>query len=388
MPVNNRIADRLGSIAGWRRELHQNPEIMYDLPQTMAYVADKLRQFGCDEVVEGLGQTGVVGVIGGQKGNGPTLGLRSDMDALPILEETGLPHASQTDGKMHACGHDGHMAMLLGAAEHLCETRGFAGTVVVIFQPAEEGGAGAKAMMDDGLFERFGIEEVYGMHNMPGIPVGNFAVRAGPLMAATDIFSLTVTGKGGHAARPHTGIDPIVACAQIVTGLQTIASRNADPLESIVVSVTTIHAGKADNVIAERATMTGTVRTLIPEMRDLAERRIGEIASGIAEAMGARAELSYERNYPVVVNHEAETDFVASVAERVVGKHKVNRDTPPMMGGEDFAFMLEELPGAFIFTGNGEDSANLHSAFYDFNDNVIPVGASYWVELVESRLAG
>ncbi|MEM1289115.1 MAG: M20 aminoacylase family protein [Pseudomonadota bacterium] len=387
MPVNNRIADRAETIAQWRRELHQNPEIMYDLPQTMAYVAAKLESFGCDQVVSGLGQTGVVGVIKGSKGDGPVVALRSDMDALPILEETGLAHASKTPGKMHACGHDGHMAMLLGAAEHLCETRAFKGSVAVVFQPAEEGGAGAKAMMDDGLFETFGIDEVYGLHNYPGIPVGEFAIRPGPIMAATDVFALTVTGSGGHAARPHTLIDPVIASAQIITALQTIASRNADPLESLVVSVTTIHAGEADNVIPERVRLTGTVRTLIPEMRDLAERRIREIATGTAAALGCEAQLQYERNYPVVVNHERETLYAADVAATIVGQDQVDGDTPPVMGGEDFAFMLEGRPGAFIFAGNGLDSANLHSPHFDFNDDVIPYGTSYWVALVEKRLA-
>jgi hippurate hydrolase len=388
MPVNNRLAARADTIKEWRRHLHQNPEIMYEVQETAAFVAQKLREFGCDDVVEGLGQTGVVGIIKGSKGEGPTVGLRSDMDALPIEEETGLPHASTKPGMMHACGHDGHVAMLLGAAEHLCETRGFAGSVVVIFQPAEEGGAGAKAMMDDGLFERFGIEEVYGMHNYPGVPVGQFAMRAGPTMAATDIFEIVVTGVGGHAARPHTGIDPVVTSAQIITMLQTIASRNADPLESIVVSVTTLHAGDADNVIPERVKLTGTVRTLIPEMRDLAEKRMGEIVQSVSAAMGCTATLDYERNYPVVVNHERETEFAASIASKIVGADKVETAMPPVMGGEDFAFMLEGRPGAFIFTGNGEDSANLHSPHYDFNDEIIPLGASYWVELVETRLAG
>jgi hippurate hydrolase len=387
MPVNNRLAARADAIKEWRRHLHQNPEIMYEVQETAAFVAEKLRAFGCDEVVEGLGKTGVVGIIKGTKGDGPTVGLRSDMDALPIEEETGVPHASTKPGMMHACGHDGHTAMLLGAAEHLCETRGFAGSVAVIFQPAEEGGAGAKAMMDDGLFERFGIEEVYGMHNYPGIPVGEFAMRAGPTMAATDIFEIVVTGVGGHAARPHTGIDPVVTSAQIITMLQTIASRNADPLESIVVSVTTIHAGDADNVIPERVKLTGTVRTLIPEMRDLAEKRIGEIVQSVSAAMGCTAVLDYERNYPVVVNHERETAFAATIASKVVGAEKVDTAMAPVMGGEDFAFMLEGRPGAFIFTGNGEDSANLHSPHYDFNDDIIPLGASYWVELVETRLA-
>lgn len=388
MPVNNRIAARSDVIKEWRRHLHQNPEIMYEVQETAAFVAQKLREFGCDEVVEGLGRTGVVGIIKGSKGAGATVGLRSDMDALPIEEETGVPHASTKPGMMHACGHDGHTAMLLGAAEHLCETRGFAGSVAVIFQPAEEGGAGAKAMMDDGLFERFGIQEVYGMHNYPGVPVGQFAMRAGPTMAATDLFEIVVTGVGGHAARPHTGIDPVVTSAHIITMLQTIASRNADPLESIVVSVTTIHAGDADNVIPERVKLTGTVRTLIPEMRDLAEKRMGEIISAVSQAMGCTATLDYERNYPVVVNHERETEFAASIASKIVGSDKVDTAMAPVMGGEDFAFMLEGRPGAFVFTGNGEGSANLHSPHYDFNDDIIPVGASYWVELVETRLAG
>lgn len=388
MPVNNRIAARSETIKEWRHHLHKHPELMYDVEETAKFVAQKLRSFGCDEVVEGLGRTGVVGLIKGNKGDGPVVGLRSDMDALPILEETDLPHASKRPGVMHACGHDGHTAMLLGAAEHLCETRGFSGSVAVIFQPAEEGGAGAKAMMDDGLFERFAIDEVYGMHNYPGIPVGEFCMKPGPAMAATDIFQITVTGVGGHAARPHVGIDPIVTSAQIVTALQTIASRNADPLESIVVSVTTIHAGDADNVIPERVQMTGTVRTLIPEMRDLAEKRIGEIVPSVAQAMGCKAELNFERNYPVVVNHERETEFAASIASKIVGADKVETAMAPVMGGEDFAFMLEGRPGAFVFTGNGEDSANLHSPHYDFNDDVIPLGASYWVELVETRLAG
>lgn len=388
MPVNNRIAARSDVIKEWRRHLHQNPEIMYEVEETAAFVAEKLRAFGCDEVVEGLGRTGVVGIIKGTKGDGPVVGLRSDMDALPILEETELPHASTKPGMMHACGHDGHTAMLLGAAEHLCETRGFTGSVAVIFQPAEEGGAGAKAMIDDGLFERFAIDEVYGMHNYPGIPVGEFCMKSGPVMAATDLFSITVTGVGGHAARPHVGIDPIVASAQIITALQSIASRNADPLESLVVSVTTIHAGNADNVIPERVELTGTVRTLIPDMRDLAEKRMNEIIPSVAQAMGCTAELHYERNYPVVVNHERETEFAASIASKIVGADKVETAMAPVMGGEDFAYMLEGRPGAFVFTGNGADSANLHSPHYDFNDDIIPLGTSYWVELVETRLAG
>ena len=387
MPVNNRIADRAPTIAAWRQHLHQHPELMYEVEETAAFVAEKLKGFGCDEVVTGLGRTGVVGLIkGGKPGPDRVIALRADMDALPIVEETGLPHASTRPGKMHACGHDGHTAMLLGAAEHLCETRSFSGTVALVFQPAEEGGAGAKAMMDDGLFERFDIDEIYGMHNYPGMPVGSFAMRPGPLMAATDLFAITVTGKGGHAARPQSVVDPLLASAQLVTALQSIASRNADPLDSVVVSVTTFHAGDADNVIAERARLTGTVRTLTPEMRNLAETRMKAIAQSTAEAFGAKAEIEYRRGYPVVVNHAEETGFAAQMAGRISGADKVNANALPVMGGEDFAYFLEERPGAFVFTGNGEDSANLHSPHFDFNDSVIPFGVSYWVELVETRL--
>ncbi|MBS8262048.1 amidohydrolase [Roseibium polysiphoniae] len=386
MPIVNRLADFHDEITAWRRDFHENPEILYETVRTAEKVAELLKGFGVDEVVTGIGQTGVVGVIKGKNGGtGKTIGMRADMDALPINEITGKEYASKTPGKMHACGHDGHTSMLLGAAKYLAETRNFDGTVVVIFQPAEEGGAGAKAMIDDGLMTRWNIDEVYGMHNYPGMPVGEFAIRKGALMAATDEFHVKITGRGGHAAKPHETIDPIVAGSQIVTALQTIASRNADPLKSVVVSVTVFEAGNAFNVIPQEATLRGTVRTLDPGVRELAEERFKTIVTSIAEGMGATAEIDYILGYPVVVNHDEETDFAAKIAEEVAGQGKVNRDLPPMMGGEDFAYMLEERPGAFIFAGNG-DSAGLHHPMYDFDDNAIPYGCSYWVRLAETAL--
>ncbi|WP_420407419.1 M20 aminoacylase family protein [Hoeflea sp.] len=374
-------------ITEWRRTLHADPELLFDVHNTAAFVADKLKSFGCDEVVTGIGRTGVVGIIHGRPGsNGPAIGLRADMDALPINEITGAPWASRTPGKMHACGHDGHTAMLLGAARHLARTRNFDGTVAVIFQPAEEGGGGGREMVNDGMMDRFGITKVFGMHNLPGLPVGQFAIRKGPIMAATDIFDITVTGRGGHAAMPHQTVDPIVASSQIVTSLQSIASRNANPLESVVVSVTKFLGGSAYNVIPETVELAGTVRTLSAEMRDLTEARINEIAAGIAAAHGCKAEVKYLRNYPVTFNHADETDFAADVAADVAGEQGIEREQPPTMGGEDFSFMLEARPGAFIFMGNG-DTASLHHPAYDFNDEAIPVGVSYWVRLAEKALA-
>jgi len=386
MPIVNRLADLADEITVWRRDLHENPEVLYETVRTAGKVAELLESFGVDEVTTGIGKTGVVGVIKGRNGGtGRTIGLRADMDALPIEEETQKPYASKVPGKMHACGHDGHTAMLLGAAKYLSETRNFDGTVVVIFQPAEEGGAGAKAMIDDGLMTRWPIDEVYGMHNYPGMPIGEFAIRKGPIMAATDEFKITVTGKGGHAAKPHQTIDPVVAGAKIVSALQTIASRNADPLDSVVVSVTVFNAGSAFNVIPQEAVLRGTVRSLNPEMRDLAEQRMEGIVKSIAEAFDATAELHFRRGYPVTANHDEQTDFAAGIAEGIAGEGKVNRNIAPMMGGEDFSYMLEERPGAFIFAGNG-DSAGLHHPEYDFNDDLIPVGCSYWVKLVETAL--
>ena len=385
MPIINRLSDYLPDIVEWRRDIHRNPELLYEVHRTAGSVADKLIQFGVDEVATGVGRTGVVGVIRGRSG-GRVIGLRADMDALPIEEETGLPYASSTPGHMHACGHDGHTAMLLGAARYLAETRNFSGTAIVIFQPAEEGGAGGKAMLDDGLMERFAIEEVYGIHNLPGLAIGEFAIRSGALMASTDDFEIEIKGDGGHAAQPHKVIDPILAGASLVQALQTIVSRAVDPLEAAVVSVTQFHAGTTTNVIPPTARIAGTVRALRSEIRDLLERRLRAISNGIAEAQGAEILIDFQRKYPVTVNHDDQTSFAISAAANVAGDSKVDRDTPPVMGAEDFSFMLAARPGAFIFLGNG-DSAGLHSPEYDFNDEAIPFGVSYWIRLVEERLS-
>ena len=385
MPIKNRLAEMHAEITAWRRDLHQNPELMYDTHRTAAIVAAKLREFGCDEVVEGIGRTGVVGVIRGRTDTrGKVIGIRADMDALPIYEATGLPHASTTPGKMHACGHDGHTAMLLGAAKYLAETRNFDGAAAVIFQPAEEGGGGGRAMVEDGMIERFRIQEVYGMHNTPGLPVGSFAIKAGPYFAATDQFTIDVVGRGGHAARPHVTVDTTVVASHIVVALQTVASRNADPLHSIVVSVTSFRTeSDAYNVIPERVQLRGTLRTFDEGLRALAEERIKAIAGQTAAAFGGSATVDWQRGYPAMVNAEAETGFAAAVAERVSGR--VDANAPALMGGEDFAYMLEACPGAYIQIGNG-DTADLHHPQYDFNDEVIPAGTSYWAELVETRL--
>ena len=372
-------------ITTWRRHLHQNPELLFDVHETAAFVADKLRSFGVDDVVTGLGRTGVVGIINGKQGAGDTIGLRADMDALPLTEITGLDYASKIAGKMHACGHDGHTAMLLGAAQYLCQTRDFKGRVAVIFQPAEEGGGGGRVMVEDGLMERFDIQSVYGMHNLPGLPLGHFAIRPGPIMASTDEFTLVIKGRGGHAALPHQTIDPIVIGAQIVSNLQSIVSRSTNPLESVVVSVTKFNAGSAHNVIPEIATLAGTVRTLTPETRNAAEAQVEQIAKGVASAHGATIELRYNRNYPVTVNDAAEALFAGNVAEALMGKGRVERDVAPMMGGEDFSYMLEARPGAFIFIGNGE-SASLHHPKYNFNDDAIVHGVGYWTKLVDMKL--
>ncbi|MBV8925769.1 MAG: amidohydrolase [Bradyrhizobium sp.] len=387
MPIVNRVADLQPDIQAWRRDIHQHPELLYDVHRTAAFVADRLREFGCDEVATGLGKTGVVGVIRGKRQGTrevKVIGLRADMDALPIEEATHLPYASKTPGKMHACGHDGHTAMLLGAARYLAETRNFAGSAVVIFQPAEEGGAGAKAMIKDGLMERFGIEQVYGMHNGPGIPVGSFAIRQGPIMAATASVDIRIEGHGGHAARPHKCIDSVLVGTQLITALQQIVSRNVDPLESAVVSICEFHAGNARNVIPQTAELRGTVRTLTREVKDLIEKRVHEVCAGVAQVTGARIDLTYEHGYPVTVNHAAQTEFAARVAREVAGDANVH-EMPPMMGAEDFSFMLEARPGAFIFCGNG-DSAGLHHPAYNFNDEAIVHGTSYWIKLVENTL--
>ncbi|WP_375449436.1 M20 aminoacylase family protein [uncultured Devosia sp.] len=385
MPIKNRVSDLHAEITAWRQDIHQYPELMYDTNRTAATVASKLREFGCDEVVEGIGRTGVVGVIKGRMNTrGHVVGLRADMDALPILEATGLPYASRTPGKMHACGHDGHTAMLLGAAKYLAETRNFDGSVAVIFQPAEEGGAGGQAMVNDGLIERFAIKEVYGMHNQPGLPVGSFSIRPGAFYAATDNFTIDVTGKGGHAAKPHVTIDTTVIASHIVLALQTIASRNTDPQHSVVVSVTSFRTeSEAYNVIPERVQLRGTVRTFDKAIRAMAEERLIAIAGQTATVFSGTATTLWERGYPSMVNAETETEYAAEVARKVSGRAVV--DAPAIMGGEDFAYMLEACPGAYIQIGNG-DTADVHHPLYNFNDEAIPSGASYWAELVETRM--
>ena len=386
MTIHPKIEALRAEVTAWRRDFHENPELLFDVHRTAQIVADKLKAFGCDEVVTGIGQTGVVAVIKGRSsGSGKVVGLRADMDALPIEEQTNLPYRSKTPGKMHACGHDGHTAMLLGAAKHLAETRDFDGTAVMIFQPAEEGGGGGDAMVKDGMMERFGIQEVYGLHNMPGVPVGTFAVRVGPSMAAADRFVIRLEGKGGHGAMPHLCVDPIPAAAAISQALQTIVSRNVDPIESAVLSVTSIKAGEAYNVIPQTCTMLGTVRTFKPEVQDLIEKRMKEIVTGIGQAMGCAAELEFMRGYPVTFNHAEQTRFAADVARSVVGADKVDDNHPPLMGAEDFSYMLNERPGCYIFLGNGDTPACHHPA-YDFNDAAIPVGVAYWTKIVETAM--
>ena len=386
MPVKNRFAELHNQISEWRRDIHQHPELMFDTHRTSALVAEKLKAFGCDEIVAGIGRTGVVGVIHGQsKASGRVIGLRADMDALPIHEETGVEYASKTDGAMHACGHDGHTAMLLGAAQYLAETRNFDGTCVVIFQPAEEGGGGGREMCEDGLMDRFGVQEVYGMHNWPGVPEGTFAIRPGPFFAATDVFNIHIEGRGGHAAKPHETVDPVVLSGQLISALQTITSRNADPTEQLVVSVTSVQSSSnAFNVIPQSVHLLGTVRTMSGAMRDLAETRMQALCDGIGAGFGGTVTLDYKRSYPVMVNHEEQTSFAADIARTVSGQCD---EAPLIMGGEDFAYMLEERPGAYILVGNG-DTAKVHSPDYNFNDNAIPAGCSWWAEIIEQRMPG
>jgi amidohydrolase len=388
MPIVNRIADLHGEITAWRRDIHAYPELLFDVHRTAASVAEKLKAFGCDEVVTGLGRTGVVGVIRGGKGGGShVIGLRADMDALPLTEANDLSYKSTVPGKMHACGHDGHTAMLLGAARYLTETRNFAGTAVVIFQPAEEGGGGGREMVKDGMMERFGVEEVYGMHNYPGLPVGEFAIRPGPMMAAADRIYIDIEGRGGHAAKPHQSIDSVLVGAQIINQLQSIVARNVDPLEAAVVSICQFNAGSTDNIIPQTARLSGTARSLTPEVQDLVEARLREVVEETARLYGAKVKLVYKRNYPVTKNHAQQTAFATAVASQVVGSERVDAAVPPVMVAEDFSFMLNARPGAFIFVGNG-NSAGLHHPSYNFNDEAIPIGTSYWVKLVETAMAG
>jgi amidohydrolase len=385
MPVKNRFAEMLPEITAWRRDIHENPELLFDTHRTSALVAAKLREFGCDEVVEGIGRTGVVGVINGKTDKaGRVVGLRADMDALPIFEATGLDYASKVPGKMHACGHDGHTAMLLGAAKYLAETRNFDGRAVVIFQPAEEGGGGGREMVDDGMMDRFGIQEVYGMHNMPGIPVGQFAIRPGAMMASADQFEVLVTGKGGHAAKPHDCIDTTLVASHMVIALQSIASRNVDPLKQVVVSVCTFRTeSEAFNVIPQTVTLRATVRTMDPAVQDFVEERVKAIIAGVAATFGATAEVDYKRGYPVTMNAPENTDYAAAAALKVSGN--VDLDIAPLMGAEDFSFMLNARPGAYIFLGNG-DTAMVHHPAYNFDDNAIPFGSSWYATMVEERM--
>ncbi len=386
MPIINHVAALHDEVTGWRRDLHENPELLYDVHRTAAMVTEKLKSFGCDEVVTGIGKTGVVGVIKGKRhGSNRVIGLRADMDALPIEEITGLAYASKVKGKMHACGHDGHTAMLLGAAKYLAETRNFDGTAILIFQPAEEGGAGGKAMVDDGMMDRWGVQEVYGMHNAPGLPVGMFATRPGPQLASSDQFTITIEGKGSHAAEPHKGVDTLVVGANILLALQSIVARNLDPLKSGVVTVGAFNGGHVSNVIPQTAKLLGTVRTLEPATRDLLQKRVIETAEGIALAYGAVATVLYERNYPVTVNHPRETEFAVKVAREIAGHDKVQPDIVPIMGAEDFSFMLEARPGNMILLGNGNTAACHHPA-YDFNDAAIPHGVSYWARIIETGM--
>ncbi len=385
MPVKNRFAEMHDEITGWRHHLHANPELMFDVHETAEFVVERLREFGITDITTGIGQTGVVATIKGNTDkSGKVIGLRADMDALPIQEATGLDYASKVPGKMHACGHDGHTAMLLGAAKYLAETRNFDGTVVLIFQPAEERGAGAREMCRDGLMDRWNVQEVYAMHNAPGRELGQFYIRSGPLLASADTFDITITGRGGHAASPHRTIDPNLAAAHVVVALQSIAARNVDPLGQLVVSVCAIHSdNEAHNVIPQSVALRGTVRTLDPALRDLAEDRLKQITQATSQAYGCTAAIDYSRDLPVTVNTKENTRIAADTAEIVAGK--VERDTPPVMGGEDFSYMLEERPGAFIFLGAGE-GAGLHHPEYKFNDDVIPVGCSWFAEMIERRM--
>ena len=389
MPIINRIADFHDDMTAWRQDLHAHPELGFDLPRTSAVVAEKLREFGVDDVVTGIAQTGVVGVIRGRNAdNGRAIGLRADMDALPILEETGVPYASQTPGLMHACGHDGHTTMLLGAARYLAETRNFDGTVYVIFQPAEEGGGGGRVMVEEGLFERFPMDQVYGLHNWPGLPEGHFVWRNGPVMAATGEITITVVGRGAHGAKPNEGIDPILVAAHIVTGLQSIVARNMEPTEAGVVTIGSIAAGNASNVIPERAVMQGTARWFKPEVGDVLEAGVIRIATSIAAAFGAVAEVEFKRNYPATVNDPAATALAAQAARTVSGEARVAEMARPTMGAEDFSYMLNVKQGSYIMlgTGGGADAPGLHHPQFNFNDDILPVGASYWATLAEQLL--
>jgi len=381
MPIVNRIAEFAEDMTAWRRHLHTIPELSFDCPKTAAFIAERLREIGVDEMHEGIAQTGIVAIINGQ-GDGPTIGLRADFDGLPIIEATGLDYASVHEGKMHACGHDGHTTMLLGAARYLAETRNFSGRVALIFQPAEENGGGAEVMVKEGIMDTFDISQVYGIHNAPGFVAGGFYTTPGPIMAAVDTFHIDIKGVGGHGAMPHETCDPVIAACGIAQAIQTIVSRNHYALDDLVVSVTQIHTGTVDNVIPDYAYMNGTVRTFDPKVQDMVERRLGEIVAGQAASYGVTAELRYERGYPATINCAKEAAHAADVAVEIAGEGKVVADAGREMGAEDFAYMLEKRPGAYLFLGQGE-SAGLHHPEYNFNDDVAPVGASFFARLVE-----
>ncbi|MBP1852987.1 M20 aminoacylase family protein [Rhizobium halophytocola] len=383
-PVLTALAEDAKS---WRRTIHQFPELLFDLPKTAALVAEKLKEFGVDELVEGIATSGVVAVINGSKGAGKTIALRCDMDALPMSEQTNLAHASKVPGMMHACGHDGHTAMLLATAKRLADTRDFTGKVVLVFQPAEEGGGGGRVMIEEGVLERFGIDEVYGMHNEPGLAIGSFAIRSGPMMAGGDRFIVTINGKGGHAAQPHMSHDPVIVMAHMITALQTIPSRFTNPFDPVVVSLTFVEGGsdKALNVIPAAIRVGGTIRTMLPETRKAVEERFRDIVTTTARLFQSEAEIDWRPGYPVTVNDPDKTRVAVAAASRVAGAGQVDADCPPTMGSEDFSYMLEKRPGAMIWIGNG-DSADLHNPAYDFNDDAIVHGVSYWLSLVDQQL--
>ncbi|MDO9525584.1 MAG: M20 aminoacylase family protein [Gemmobacter sp.] len=381
MPVLNRIADYADDMKRWRQHLHRHPELGFDCHDTAAFIIERLYEIGVDEIHTGIAQTGIVAILYGQ-GDGPTIGLRADMDALPIVETTGAEYASTVSGKMHACGHDGHVTMLLGAAKYLAETRRFAGRVALIFQPAEEDGGGGQIMVQEGVMDRFGIGQVYGIHNSPNVPFGKFVTTPGPLMAAVDTAHVYLTGKGGHGATPQDTVDPIIAAVGMIGALQSIVSRNTAAIDALVISVTQIHSGTASNIIPEEAWFCATIRSFTPEVRDLAERRFNEIVAGHASAYGVTARVEYERGYPPTVNHPEETEFAAEVAREVSGKDLVDARADREMGAEDFSYMLEARPGAYLFLGTGP-GAGLHHAAYDFNDAAAPIGASFFARLVE-----
>ena len=384
MPVQNRIADFGPEMTEWRRYLHRHPELGFECLETAEFVAGKLREFGVDEMETGIAKTGLVALIHGKK-PGPVIGLRADMDALPMAEETGVDHASQVAGRMHACGHDGHTTMLLGAAKYLAETRNFAGTVALIFQPAEENGGGGGVMVEEGVLDRFGIEAVYALHNAPNLAEGSFHTKSGPMMAAVDTFEVHIQGRGGHAAKPHETADPIIAAASMVQAIQTISSRSVDPLDDLVVAVTQVHSGSADNVTPDTAYICGTVRSFRKPVQEMVVRRLEEVVSGQAASFGIEARLDYDFGYPAMENHAKETGFAADVAREVAGTAQVVDDCPPEMGAEDFSYLLEKRPGAYLYLGAGP-GPGLHHPKYDFNDAIAPIGASFFARLVERAL--